>query len=383
MLTEPMTTGPIAAERAKVRAGRRRVVATVAVLTALLLALSGCSLVPMSWRSAVGQAHTYTVYFDSAAGLYEGNDVAVLGMPVGRITAVEPSGTRVKVQLAVDSDITIPEDATAAIVNTSIVTTRHIELTPVYTGGPALPTGGVVPNSVSPVEIGALFDSIDDLVTNLKGEPGGPRPLADLIDVTAGIADGNGEKLRESLAALEKAGRLGRNNADGVGDIIKNIAELSSTLTANYPKMLAFSSSVTQVADLLGEQSVGLNATLANVNQTLANTAEFLEANAGNVGSSMTNLASLASNLSDYSREVVDAIDMAPLMFQNLTNSISAEQGAWRAQVLLDKSLIDNELLATFCEMANLQKNGCRTGQLRDFGPDLGVFSALLELSKR
>ena len=44
-----------------------------------------------------------------------------------------------------------------------------------------------------------------------------------------------------------------------------------------------------------------------------------------------------------------------------------------------DKSLVDNEMLHRFCESINLQKNGCRTGQLKDFGPDMGIFSAILQ----
>lgn len=361
----------------------RRLLAATALTAVTAVGLSACSMVPTGVKTATGAADTYAAYFDSAAGLYEGNDVAVLGMPVGRITSLEPQGTRVKVELAVDSGISIPKDATAAIVNTSIVTTRHVELTPAYTGGEKLDPGGTLAHTASPVEIGTLFDTIDSLVANLKGDGDGEKPIADLVDIAAGVADGNGERLREALDALEKAGGLASSNADGIGEIIKAISELSSTLTANYPKMLAFSNSVTQVSEMLGDQSVGLQDTLANVNQTLANTAEFLQGNSGNIASSTSGLASLASNLSDYSRQLVDTIDMGPLLFQNLANSVSAEQGAWRAQVLLDKSLIDTEMLSRFCEAINLRKNGCRTAQLNEFGPDLGIFSSLLELSKQ
>ena len=73
----------------------------------------------------------------------------------------------------------------------------------------------------------------------------------------------------------------------------------------------------------------------------------------------------------DYSRQLVETIDLGPLLFQNPSNSVSEEQGAWRVQVFLDKSLLDNQMLARFCESINLQANGCRTGQLKDFGPDM------------
>ena len=39
-----------------------------------------------------------TAQFDSAAGLYEGNAVAVLGIPVGTVTKVTPKGGYVEVE---------------------------------------------------------------------------------------------------------------------------------------------------------------------------------------------------------------------------------------------------------------------------------------------
>ncbi|GEE03306.1 putative MCE family protein [Gordonia spumicola] len=361
----------------------RRGLAAIAVAAAVAVGVSGCSLMPTSWTTALGQAKTVTAYFDDVAGLFEGNDVAVLGMPVGRITNVEPQGTRVKVQFTVDNDVPVPEDVTAAIVNTSIVTTRHIELTPAYTKGPQLGDGGTVAKTESPVEIGTLFDAIDSLVRNLSGDKPGTGPIADLVDVTSGIADGNGAKLRDALNALSSAAKTGADNGDAITDILKSMSTLTSALTDNYPKMMRFSSSMTEVSRMLGDQSVGLVSTLDDLNRTLKNTSEFLEANADTISSSTGRMAAVTANLSDFSREVVDAIDTAPLLFQNLSNSISAEQGAWRASVLLDKSLIDNEMTNRLCEAINMNKKGCRTGQLADFGPDLGIYSGLLGLLQK
>ncbi|WP_132991529.1 MCE family protein [Gordonia zhaorongruii] len=360
-----------------------RGLAAVAVATMTALVVAGCSMMPTSLQKATGQINTVTAYFEDVSGLFEGNDVAVLGMPVGRITSVEPQGTRVKVEMTVDDDVPVPKDVTAAIVNTSIVTTRHVELSPAYTEGPTLGDGDVIAHAKAPVEIGTLFDAVDDLVKNLSGDAPGTGPIADLVDITSGIADGNGERLRAALDALAEAGKTGADNGNAIVDILKSLSTLTTTLTDNYPKMKQFSSSITNVSKMLGEQSTGLVATLDDLNRTLANTSEFLDRNSGAISSSTGRLASLAANLSDYSRQVVETIDVAPLLFQNLSNSVSAEQGAWRAGVLLDKSLLDNEMANKFCEAINLNKTGCRTGQLTDFGPDLGIYSGLLELSGR
>lgn len=181
---------------------------------------------------------------------------------------------------------------------------------------------------------------------------------------------------------MSQAGKLAADNGDALVQIIKMVNELTSKLVTNYPKMRTFSSSVTDVAATLNRQSPGLVAAMSDLNAMLRNTTDFLANNSGTVGVSMSKLAALAENLGDYSRQLVETIDLGPLLFQNLSNSVSEEQGAWRVQVFLDKSLLDNQMLARFCESINLQANGCRTGQLKDFGPDMGIFAAILESMK-
>lgn len=353
---------------------------TLLVSTALIAA--GCTLVPAEWKYAAGQSIKVTAYFDSVAGLYADNDVAVLGMPVGRVLSITPQGDRVKVELTIDKDIPVPADATAAIINTSLVTIRHIELSPPYTEGPKLEDGDVIVESKSPVEIGTLFDTVDNLVEQFQGDADGNGPLSDMLSISSGIFGGNGARMKAAIDELSKAAQVGVDNGDTLVEVIKNMDELTSALVDNYPKMTEFSAAITQVSEMLGEQAPGLQATMEGLEQTLNNTATFLEGNSTTLGGSMGRLAAVISNLSDYSRQLVDTIDVAPLAFENLSNSISLEQRAWRAQLLLDKSLIDNELLATFCEAINLQQDGCRTGKLTGFGPDLGVFSALMEMTK-
>ncbi len=84
---------------------------------------------------------TVTAQFDSAAGLYEGNTVAVLGMQVGRVIKITPKGNYVEVEFTVDKDVSVPADAQAVTISNSILTDRQIELTPAVPrrGDPAEP----------------------------------------------------------------------------------------------------------------------------------------------------------------------------------------------------------------------------------------------------
>ncbi|GAB2644480.1 MCE family protein [Gordonia jinhuaensis] len=356
---------------------RSRLVQCAALAAAIVVGLAGCGLVPGQATRAAGRANVITAYFDNVAGLFPDNDVDVLGMPVGRVLSVDPDGQRVKVRMTVDKSVTLPASATAAIVNSSIITTRHVELAPTYSGGPKLADGAVITKTRSPVQIGDLFDSVDRLVSALSTTADGSKPVGDLLDAVSGATAGNGRAIRTSIDELGKAAQLGANNGDALATLITRLESITSTLVAGYPKMLAFSRGVTQVSDLLARQAPGLQGTLDAINETLENTSNFLRSNASTLGSSTGRLAALAANLGDYSRQVVESIDLAPLLFENLGNSVSLPQRAWRVTAFVDKSLLDNESLSMLCDTLHLQPNGCRTGKLTDMGPDLGIAGAL------
>ena len=73
---------------------RGRVITVVAILAVVVAAVGGF------WWYLAGKKEpiTVTAQFDSASGLYEGNVVAVLGMPVGKVTRITPKGGYVEVQ---------------------------------------------------------------------------------------------------------------------------------------------------------------------------------------------------------------------------------------------------------------------------------------------
>ncbi len=51
---------------------------------------------------------TFTAEFPRTVSLYEGSDVRVLGVPVGKVDSVTPSGTQVVVTMHYDSDVQVP-----------------------------------------------------------------------------------------------------------------------------------------------------------------------------------------------------------------------------------------------------------------------------------
>jgi phospholipid/cholesterol/gamma-HCH transport system substrate-binding protein len=83
-------------------------------------------------------------YFENSNGIYVGDDVTILGVPVGQISAIEPEPTRVKVSFWYDSKWKVPASVNAAILSPMLVTSRAIQLTPSYSSGPVLEDVSVI-----------------------------------------------------------------------------------------------------------------------------------------------------------------------------------------------------------------------------------------------
>lgn len=91
------------------------------LITAIVLVAHG----PQTVRRTAAVA-----YFANSNGLFPGDEVRVLGVPVGKIDTIEPQPQRVKVSFWFDSTVQVPADVKAVILSPSLVTWRAIALMP-------------------------------------------------------------------------------------------------------------------------------------------------------------------------------------------------------------------------------------------------------------
>src|SRR5699024_2761850 len=87
------------------RTGRGRI-AVIALVVAAAIVIAGA----LWWVFTRAGTTNVTAYFDKGVGIYEGSDVRVLGVEVGKVTAVEPQGDVVKIDMRVNRGIDIPAD---------------------------------------------------------------------------------------------------------------------------------------------------------------------------------------------------------------------------------------------------------------------------------
>lgn len=357
------------------RSGRVGLVAVVAAVASVAAAIG------VGWWYLASDADpiTVTAQFDSAAGLYEGNVVAVLGMPVGKVTKINPRGSYVEVEFTVDRHVKVPADAQAVTVSTSILTDRQIELTPPYRGGPALENHDTIglTRTKTPVEFSRVLSVLDKVTKSLEGDGHGGGPVAEVLNNGAAVVDGNGGKIKQALDELSKALRLssdgGAASRQQITTIVKNISSLFDAAAANDTKLRQFASTIHQVSRILADEDIGTGNTGTKLNQLVQRAGDLLDANRDAIRRATLNGNTVLKTLSDQQRDLAETLDLAPLVADNAYNMIDRANGSVRARFLTDRMIFDSQFTKEVCNLMGLRQLGCSTGTVQDFGPDFGL----------
>lgn len=349
-------------------------------ITALVL---GSCAVSSSVNNAVGNTIQVTADFENIAGMFEGNTITVLGLDVGKVDKIVPHGEFAEVHMSLDGDVEIPKDAMAVVVSPSIVTDRHIEMTPRYTEGETLSDGDHLPlqRTDVPVELDTMLQTIDKFAEALEPKEGqeGVGPLSGRVLYP--MLDGNGAKMRDTLNALSSALKVGIDNKDAISTIIIKLNELTTMLAENDQAVRDFSRNATEMTTLLAEQAPGLQATLDQLNGFLDNTSSIFGEHRDQLSDTLTRLDSVVQQLRQNAHGVTEVVDVAPMLLQNFDRTMNREKGYIRLHAVLGTAL-NGEAVSLFCERIQMRADGCRTGRVEDFGPDFGLTAALLGLTK-
>ncbi|WP_121258898.1 MCE family protein [Nocardioides ferulae] len=297
---------------------RRRLLVPV---LALLLGTAGCN--PLG-----SDAMQITVELDDSAGLFVGNDVGVLGVPVGEVTAITPRGAHVEVELEVDADADLPADAGAVVVARSVATDRYVELTPAFGDGPRLEDGDRIPldRTRTPVEFDEVLASLDGFSTGLAGPDGDARSLRRLLSTSADALSGHGADANRTVRQLAAAmGDLSGHGDDLVGTI-DGLDQLTALVAANDEVVDQLLTSVADASDLLADERHAFGRSLSSLSRALRTLAAFVGENRGalrgSLRGSLRGLTRVTRNLLVHQADLAEAVEVAPLTFENIGNAI-------------------------------------------------------------
>jgi len=280
--------------------------------------------------SSGGNGRKVFGYFTSAVGLYPGDQVRILGVPVGKIDAIEPGPSDVKITMSVSNDVKIPKDARAVIMSPNLVSARFVQLTPAYTGGAVLPEGGSIDlaRTAVPVEWDEVKEALTQLAVQLGPTSGSMQgPLGAAINQAADSFDGKGESFHNALRELSQvAGRLGDSRSDIFGTV-KNLQVLVNALSESNEQIVQFAGNVASVSQVLADSSRHLDNTLGTLNKALSDIRGFLHENNSTLIDTVSKLNDFAQTLSDQSDNIEQVLHVAGPGIANFYNIYDPAQG--------------------------------------------------------
>ena len=331
------------------RAGLARTLSIVAVLALVVTAVVLVTLMHPGGKRV-------TAYFATTIGVYPGNDVRVLGVPVGSITSVQPQGDVVRVDMQVEDDeVRIPADAQAVVIAPSLVSDRYVQLTPVYTSGPELPDGAVIPRerTAVPLELDDLFRSLNEISEALG--PNGANAqgsLSALVDVGAQNLAGNGAALGNTIDNLGHATETLAGSRDDLFGSITNLQAFTTNLAVNDAQVRTFNDQLAEVNALLATERADLGLALEQLSIALADVSAFVQDNRAVLRSNVDKLVDVSGVLVAQRDALVEVADVAPAALGNLVNAGNSASGTLDARVdILELEQLETDPTGAICEL--------------------------------
>lgn len=293
------------------------------LLLALVLMLTGTGCVPV-----VGGPMRVVAELEDSAGLFVGNDVGVLGVPVGEITAITPRGRLVEVEMELDPDVSVPASTGAVVVARSVATDRYVELTDAFDEkGPRLSDGDRIPlaRTRTPVEFDEVLASLEELSTGLAGEDGRATGLRGVLNAGARALHGRGADANATLRELSRAaGGLAGHRQELVGTV-EGLDDLTRLVAENRQVVDEFITSVTDATDLFADERNSFGRALVGLSRALRTLAAFVRNNRAALRHDLTGLTRVTDNLLRHQAALAESVEVLPLTFRNIGDAVGTD----------------------------------------------------------
>lgn len=316
-------------------------------------------------------------YFASVKNIYPKDRVSILGVDVGEIRTITPERDRVKVSFTYDSSYDLPANVKAAVVSPSLVSTRYLQLTPAYNGGPVLPDGGVIPQqrTASPLEFDDLKKQASKLATSL-----GPNALdkdgalSRFLDVAARNGQGQGAHFNEMVRSASQAMQTLADGREDMFGTIRNLQVFVTGLKAVDAQMVEFNNRLGDVSGILNQNQDELGQAISSVNQAAFQVNEFVRTNKAPLTNAVNQAGQLTQSLAQQRDNLATALHVGPSTLTDLFNIYDPRTAAYRGTLSVDNLNTPADLACTFIANATPGSPADKTRQCGQvLGPTLNA----------
>jgi phospholipid/cholesterol/gamma-HCH transport system substrate-binding protein len=286
-----------------------------------------------------------SAHFPRAVSIYVGSDVRILGVNIGRVTAVTPEGNSVRVDMKYDAQYKVPDDAKAVIVTPTLVADRFVQLTPAWSAGDQLMADRAeiaLPDTGVPVELDRIYASLRDLSEALG--PNGVNKngtLDHVLQAGANALKGKGELGNEMLTNLAAAAQT---FGEGSGDLfatVSQLAQFTSTLADNDKVVRAFIKDLAGVSSQLVDERTEIQGALAAVAQAVGTVKTFVHDNREALVTDVEKLTRVMKTINSEKASIDTALRVAPVAIGNLSLAFNNKSGSIGSRIGISGNVWD------------------------------------------
>lgn len=298
----------------------RRVVVIASVLVAVLLVAFG---IRFWFAERDNESLTVTAEFISSTGVYVGDPVIVLGVPVGKVEAIDPTPASVRVTLKVDADVKLPADAKAAIVAQSLVAARSVQISPAYKTGPRMDTDAVIPlaRTVVPMEWDDIKNSLFDITKSIGRQgPDDPGSAAKVVTSGADALAPHADAVNETITQLSTALAVLSDGRTDLFAIVRNLQVFVSAMSASNGQVESLQQSLATVTNVLGSNRTQVSEAVTALDDVLGNIQTFVSENRDILTANVESITEVTTTLAQQRADIEGVLHQAPTQVANFYN---------------------------------------------------------------
>ena len=294
------------------RSAQHRVLLCV-VIIAVALAASGCgwrglnSLALPGTKGGGPGSYTVKAQLPDVGTLERNSRVRVGDVTVGNVTDIERQGWHALVTMIIDGHVILPANATAAVGQTSLLGSLHVELAP---PPGAAPHGKLHEGSLIPLSSGSMYPSTEQALSavSMLFNGGGIGQIQDITQSLSTAFAGRERDMRDMVSQLDK---FTRNIADQTPEIIKASSSFNNLIGQFADQKPVVDKALRTIPDALAE--------LKDERQILADTADrFGKFSALVANETMQTKQSLVKELKDLGPVLQSLADAGPALTRSL-----------------------------------------------------------------
>jgi phospholipid/cholesterol/gamma-HCH transport system substrate-binding protein len=294
------------------------------LLAALLAGVGGCMSVP-----GLGGGMKITALMGDSAGLFVGNDVGILGVKVGTVTALQPDGTNVRVTMVINSDQPVPANAGAVVVARSVATDRYVELTPVYHPGEARMQSGAVIDETrtrTPVDFDDVLAALNTFATGISGSQATKDAIKRILLAGSTALNGRGTEFNDAITSLGTAVNSISAQRQNITGTVSSLATLTSTIAQNQKLVETFIGEISKASTLLADERGNFQAALESLRTAVMLIAQFAKDNRQQLVTTLNSSTAIMQNLLSQKGQLTETLQVMPVALQNLSRVLHGNE---------------------------------------------------------